>query len=389
MPIPIDPRPLRILIVRVGAMGDVLHAMPAVALLRQWLPDAHIGWAVDPRLAPLLQAHASAVPGSAAMPLVDRIYPVESREWSKHPLAAATGRSILQLRRELRAQQYDLALDLQGSIRSAVIARMCGPRLCIGSDTPCEAPARWLYRQTAAHTRVHVIQQAAEIVQAAIAGSAEEQPALPGTLPKAPLPRDPEAEAWCDATLAGPAAPLVFMAPTAGWGAKRWPVEKFAALARELAGRGCRVLINATPPAPDTVAEQVVTLANSPGSDTTANPVSGRPAARLFPVTSLEMALPQLIALLRRADLVIAGDSGPLHLAAALGRPVVALFGPTDPARNGPFATRSRVLRHPSSVTDHRRHSQTEAGLARISVEEVRTAALDLLRPEERSTLEM
>jgi heptosyltransferase-1 len=88
----------------------------------------------------------------------------------------------------------------------------------------------------------------------------------------------------------------------------------------------------------------------------------------------------ELIALVRRAALVIAGDTGPLHLAAALGRPVVGLYGPTDPARTGPYATQSRVLRHAESQTDHSRRTDTEEGLMQITVDEVAGAALELLR---------
>ena len=88
----------------------------------------------------------------------------------------------------------------------------------------------------------------------------------------------------------------------------------------------------------------------------------------------------QLIALTRCASIVVAGDTGPLHLAAALGRPVIALFGPTDPARNGPYGTPSRVLRHPSSQKDHTRHAETEEGLMQITAAEVSAAAFDLLR---------
>ena len=93
-------------------------------------------------------------------------------------------------------------------------------------------------------------------------------------------------------------------------------------------------------------------------------------------------SLAELIALMRRASLVIAGDTGPLHLAAALEIPVVGLFGPTDPVRNGPYGTPSRILRHPSSERDHSRHPETEQGLMQITTDEVTTAALELLNIE-------
>jgi heptosyltransferase-1 len=197
------------------------------------------------------------------------------------------------------------------------------------------------------------VEHAAEIVSAALGHTLVPVPPL--------LPVDPEAEAWCETLLLGrPSGPLVLLAPTAGWGAKEWPAVRYGAVAKALTAQGCTVLVNASPVGVDAVANMVV--AASGGS-----------------TTAVACTLPQLTALLRRTSLVIVGDSGPLHLAAALQVPVVGIFGPTDPARNGPWGARSRVLRHSSSVTDHRRHREPEAGLLHITVDEVIAAADDLL----------
>jgi heptosyltransferase-1 len=346
---------LRILIVRVGAMGDVLHAMPAVAALRAAVPDAEIGWAIEPKWAPLLRASKDALPLSPAMPLVDRVHLVPTKEWSKKPFSRATLRSVLALRRELREQHYDIAIDLQGSIRSAVIARMSAARRVVGSATTRESQARWLYSQSVGLQRAHVVEQAAEIVSAVLGTAIQ--------CTTASLPIDPAAEQWCDALLMGrPAGPLVVLAPTAGWGAKEWPAARYGAVAKALAAHGCTVLVNASPVGVDAVANLVV--ADSSG------------AANAVPCT-----LPQLTALLRQASLLIAGDSGPLHLAAALGVSVVSIFGPTDPVRTGPWGSPSRVLRHATSITDHRRHREPEAGMLQIGVDEVVEAAESLLSP--------
>ena len=157
-------------------------------------------------------------------------------------------------------------------------------------------------------------------------------------------------------------ARVVVIAPSAGWGAKEWPVERFGKVAARLSLAGLRVLVNADGSGNEK-AEAVVRASGG--------------AAVAVPCTIAE-----LIALLRRASLFVGGDTGPMHLADALGVPVVALFGPTDPARNGPYgdAARVRVLRRGESVTDHRRHRETEIGLGRISVDEVMEAALELLR---------
>jgi heptosyltransferase-1 len=343
----------RILIVRVGAMGDVLHGMPAVAALRAALPHAYIAWAVEQRWAPLLQTSPTATPLSAAMPLVDRVHLVSAKEWSKRPFSIATPRSIAALRRELRAQRYDIAIDMQGTIRSSVIAKMSGAHSVIGNNHPRESVAKWLYTERVALTKKHVVEHAVELVSHAIG--------MQGWPLSVPLPVDAEAERWAENILT-PHAQTIFLAPTAGWGAKEWPSERFGGLARSLTDRGYRVLVNASPAGNNAVAEKVVAT-------------SGHTAE------AVTCTLPQLIALLRGTRLVIAGDTGPLHLAAALGISVVALFGPTDPERNGPWTSASRVLRNASSITDHRRHAQIEPGLAQITVEEAESAALQLLQP--------
>ncbi len=367
MPSPDNPR---ILIVRIGAMGDILHALPAIAQLRAHLPSAFLGWAIEPRWATLLRTHAGALPHTPAMPLVDYLHEVPTRAWSKHPLSKATASSILALRRDLRTTRYDMAIDLQGSIRSAVLARLSGAPRILGPADPRETPARWLYRTRIPTPATHVIDQARELVQAALA-TFPLTPHVPRTASSLPL--DPAAEVWATEALqrapaAGEHSRTILLAPTAGWGAKQWPTANFAELAATLATRGHRILLNATPPLPDPTAQSVQDEARKL-----------LPPALHHHIQTIAATLPQLIALLRRVDLVIAGDTGPLHLAAALGIPVVALFGPTDPARTGPQSPNAITLRDPASRTDHRRHPATEAGLARIRVDTVLHAATTLL----------
>jgi heptosyltransferase-1 len=176
---------------------------------------------------------------------------------------------------------------------------------------------------------------------------------------KVTLPVDPAAEQWCDALLAGVGERFVLVSPAAGWGAKQWPAERYGAVAAALARAGFRTLVNAAS-SEDAVGKRVVETSEG--------------AAMLVPCS-----VGQMIALVRRASVVIAGDTGPLHLAAALERPVIGLFGPTDPARNGPYGTVSRVLRHESSKNDHSRHQETERGLMQITTGEVVETALELL----------
>jgi heptosyltransferase-1 len=336
-------------------MGDVLHAMPAVAALRAAHPDWFIGWVIEPRWLPLLQASGEYAGCSATMPLVDKTYLAATREWKKRPLAPKTLGDIAALWRELRSERFDLCVDMQGSIRSAAIGRMAKAKLFTGPAHPREAPARWFYGQRVETSSPHVVEQGCEILEAA-AGELI-RPA------RVELPVDARAEASCKARLAqwtDASRGLVLLAPGAGWGAKQWPAERYGEVAAALAEAGYRVLVNAYS-MEDPLALTVVRASGG--------------SANVFPCDMAE-----LIALTRQVNLVIAGDTGPLHLAAVLERPVVALFGPTDPARNGPYGTPSRVLRHGEARRDHRRRTEPEAALLAISVDEVVAAALELLK---------
>jgi len=342
---------LRVLIVRLGAMGDILHALPAVAALRQAHPKWYLGWAVEPRWRALLCGDGG------EMPLVDRAHLVQAKDWARAPLRGETWREIGALRHGLRAEQYELCIDLQGAVRSALTGRLAGTPRMIGEDRPREWAARWLFKQRVATKGVHMIEQAVEVCAAA-AGE-RLSPILP------PLPVNREAELWADGVLRGAShRPVVLLSPGAGWGAKRWPAERYGAVAAELHAQGCMVLVNAGPEEQAIAAEVVRASA-------------GVVQAPEF--TTPDSTLERLIAVIRRVSLVIAGDTGPLHLACALGKPVVGIYGPTDPSRNGPFGVPFRVLRHPESKRDHTRHAEPEAGLLTITPEQVADAAKDLL----------
>ncbi len=347
------------MIVRLGAMGDILHALPAVSALRAAHPDWFLGWAVEPQWRALLAADCAGEDdaGTPLQPLVNRLHLVPAKQWARHPLHRGTLRAILSTRSALRGTGYDAALDLQGAVRSALIARLARPARLLGEAAPREPAARWLFSERVPSAGVHVMEQAADVVRA-LAGDA-----LPLTLPL--LPHDATAAHWCDQAGAGThLRPIVMLHPGAGWGAKRWPTERYAQVGIALARQtGCRIVINAGPGE----TELGVALASYLR-------ILGTEPLLLSPT------LGQLIELTRRASLAIGGDTGPLHLAAALGKPTVGIFGPTDPARNGPFHGDFAVLRDPESRRDHTRHHAPEAGLLRIWPEPVIEAALALWR---------
>jgi heptosyltransferase-1 len=347
-----------LLVVRLSAMGDILHALPAVTALRQAHPDWVIDWVVEPRWSALLAAEGSTgrlTVENSAQPLVDHLHFAATKQWRKAPFSRQTLHEFKALRSALRAARYDAVIDLQGSIRSALVARLSGCRRLIGEAEPRERAARWLFNKRVVTQGVHVIEQDVELASA-IAGDELK-------LVEPWLPVDPDAERWVDEILppaSGQSAVLIN--PGAGWGAKRWPVERYAIVAQSFIARGFRVLVNAGP-GEEPLAEE---LCRQTGG-----------AATPLPCT-----LAQLIALTRRIALAIAGDTGPLHLACALGRPVVGIYGPTDPSRNGPFGTQFKVLRSPESRRDHTRRTATEAGLLTIQPADVLRAADALLYPE-------
>jgi len=349
--LPTENQQLRVLILRLGAMGDILHALPAVTALRVKHPGWFIGWAVEPQWRGLLAAEGAAIRGMS-MPIVDQLHIVPAKEWGRHPISARTIKQIRQTRHELRAAQYDVCVDLQGAVRSAVIGKWAHPRRLVGEQKPREWAARYLFDEHVPTQGAHVIEQAVEV------GNAVVHEELPTMLPW--LPASECAERYCDAQLAAfNGKSVVILNPGAGWGAKRWPAERYGEVARMFAEKGYGVVINSGP-VEEALAKEV-------------NAASGNAALVLSP------ALDELIALTRRTSLVIAGDTGPLHLASALGKPVVGIFGPTDPARNGPFGGNFRVLRHPESKRDHSRRAEPEAGLLTISSSEVWSAAMELL----------
>lgn len=346
---------VRILIVRLGAMGDILHALPAVTALRAALPECRMGWAVEPQWGALLRAataDAETVRGPQ-MPVVDQLHWVPAKRWARAPLRAAMSGEIAALRHQLRTEQYDICLDLQGAVRSAWIGRMAGAARMIGEAEPREKIARWFFSERIRTQGRHVVEQAREVVDAVL------HRALPW-LPAA-LPHDPAAEQFCQQWLEErKVGRFVLMNPGAGWGAKCWPAERYGQVARRLSRMGYATVVNVGP-GEEGLAQQV-----SMASEGDAIPMMG--------------SVGELIACTRRASLFLGGDTGPLHLAAALHRPVVGIFGPTDPARNGPFETRARVLRHPESKRDHARRKAPEAGLLTVQVEDVLQAIQEVLQ---------
>jgi len=341
-------------IVRLGSMGDIFHTLPAAFALRHAFPDATLGWIVEERWAELLctLAEPRCGPRSPSRPLVDCVHAVNTKQWRSSLLSLQTWERIAATFSELRAQNYAVAVDFQGALKSALCARWSGAPTIYGFAQPRENVASMFYTTVAIARGTHIVEQNLSLAEA-VAGR-------PLQLPPVQCPRDESAERYCEDWLRRERIrDFVMLNPGAGWGAKQWPAERYGQVAKQLHGNSLVSLINAGPGEQD--------LARTAEA-------AGGGAVRI-----LGCSLSQLIAFTRRARLFIGGDTGPLHMAAALGIPAVGIFGPTNPARNGPFGTRSIVLRSASSTTTHTRRAAPDSGLLEIGVDQVVAAARQLV----------
>jgi len=344
----------RLLIVRLSAMGDVIHTLPAVQALRDAFPHAHIGWLIEERWAELLCANGTPRrgPRSSLRPLVDEVHTVRLKDWKESFFSLSTLQQIATVWNDVRAAGYDVAVDLQGAMRSAVLARWSGARVVCGAAESRESPASLWYTRKVVTRGRHVIEQNVSVAEALIGRRVE--------VPRAEVPCDLKSEERVDKQLREfSAGEFAVLNPGAGWGAKRWPAERYGEVARGLAKLGVRSILNYGPGE-----EELVRAAEA---------ASGGNAR------AIRCTVGELIALMRRARLFVGGDTGPLHLAAALRLPVVAIYGPTDPARNGPYGTRSVVLRSAASVTSHARRNEAEEGMLGIGSNAVVEAARGVL----------
>ncbi len=338
------PPPNSVLLIRFGAMGDILHTLPAAAHLRRTLPNARIVWAVEPRWAPLLADNSS----------IDEIRLFPLKAWRKRFLQPSAWGEFRAALGALRAERFDLALDFQGLIKSAATAwaaRATRREGFLPAELREPLAARCYTRGVAVNRR-HVVDKNLALARGAVGG--ESRPA------EFPLPLG---------RVSGklPSGEFLLASPFAGWRSKEWPLPRYAELA-VLAWRERRLPL-VLDCAPQQSAEVEALAAQAPEGAIRAHPSS----------------LDELIGATRRARAVIGVDSGPMHLAAALGAPGVALFGPTDPARNGPYGQSLRVLRRAGQPTSYKRESTYSPGLAQLSADEVWEALserLDATRPQ-------
>jgi lipopolysaccharide heptosyltransferase I len=337
------PHGARVLIVRMGALGDIVHALPVLAALRAARPDVAVDWLVDARYDGVL-----ALAEGLSHRIVVR---AETSGANAHATAFAGAGGMWPALRFLRRRAYAAALDLQGLIKSAVFARASGARRVIGfaRDALREPAAAWCYgERVAVDDRGHVVFKnlaAARALGVAAAGVA--------------FPWQPVTSAIVDAVAATPrvrgASGFVLLNPGAAWENKRWPPERFGALAAGIADRHALASVVTWGPGERDRADAVVAASHGQA------------------IASPPTALGDMLALGRAARLCVSGDTGPLHLAASVGTPIVGLFGPTRPERNGPWDPRDEsVSRAGECVCFHKRRCLRGAPcIERIDVADV------------------
>lgn len=311
--------PGRILVIRLGSMGDVIHTLPAAATLKHSFPAASLCWAIDPRWACLLEDNT----------FVDEIIPLDRRSL----------RGILESFRRLRVGKFSLVVDFQGLIKSALAASVARASCIYGfhQSQAREPLAALFYSHRVKTQAAHVVDRNLELASATGASAVVKAFPIPAGTAEGELPGED----------------FVLASPLAGWPAKQWPLENYVRLATLLKQRlGLPLVLNGAPGA--------APLLNS------------LPGVRIH-----LSSIPGLIHATRRALAVVGIDSGPLHLAAALQKPGVALYGPTDPARNGPYGGSFTVIRSPEAVTSYKRGRQISPSMQAIPPELVFEAVED------------
>ena len=337
----------KILIVRLSSLGDIVHTIPAQQQIRGHLPKTEIHWLTQPPYDSLLRHTAG----------ITRVWLADTRNWRKRiNVLAEIGGLITSLRR----QGFDLALDFQGLMKSALLARLSGACQVVGfaPNRFTEPGAAWFYSTKVPGEnggRRHVIEVNLELAR--LLGCSEAaNPLIPLRIPQ-------EAAQYVKTQLSrlGIDHPIL-ISPGAGWETKLWKAENYAHLCSEIHHRlGLPVVLNYGP-GEENLIEQV------------------RAAAAPAPIDTFSTDILELAALCQQSRLLIGGDTGPLHLAVALGTPTVAIMGPTSPWRNGPFNPDDKVLKRDSSGPDSYKRTGDQLTCTDIPVRDVFDAVVQRLK---------
>lgn len=303
---------MRILMVRLSSIGDLVHTLPALSALRRRFPDATIDWLVEAKHKDVLLSN----------PDVSELIEVDTFRWRKRLHSPATWKEIAATVREIRKRDYDVVLDLQGTIKSSVAGWLAKSERFVGFATGAlkEKAASLLYREKigvngAPH---HIIDRHLRLLTALDIDTKERRfpIVVPDEMERAAVEKLAELEL----------SDYAILNPGASWATKRWEPEKFGALAVAIGNELELTSLVIWGPGEETIARRIIETSGG--------------IAKLAPPTGVRDVIPYI----RRARLFVSGDTGPMHVASALGVPVVGVFGPTDPARNGPFGVGDEVV---------------------------------------------
>jgi heptosyltransferase-1 len=365
---------VNILIVKLSAIGDVIHTLPALAALRRRYPDADITWVVEEAAADLLTDH----------PHLDRVLISRRKTWLRDLRRGQIASPLREMRaflRELRSRPYDLVIDFHGLFKSAVIVLVSGGKRKLGYDSMQEGSGLFYNEKIPEAMEKHAVDRYLDFVRY-LEGNCGETPCLVeapefaiaiggGDIGYRTALQDELSEGIEAAGSRGNGTEsggrrkakrrFVAVSPVAFWETKLWEDNKFAELGDRIRQElGIGVILTGGEAGPlEKIKARMKTVAVNLGGQTT---------------------LRELASLYRDASLVITTDSGPMHLAAAVGTPVVALFGPTDPTRTGPYGRGHRIIRYGLSCSPcFRKHCKTPLCMTKITVEDVFTAVKEIL----------
>jgi lipopolysaccharide heptosyltransferase I len=328
---------VNILIVKLSSIGDIVHTLPALAQLRRAFPEAHISWVVERAMADLLREN----------PMLDEILEVDTRTWRRQWLHPTTWTEIRAALARLRRRRYDLGFDFQGLMKSGIVLWLSGAERRIGFEAAAlkeRASRIFLTEMVAVPAEGHVIERNLALVRHVVGGDG------PPPVYEFPLAISEGDRRVVEEQLeALDIGDFALLNPGGGWAAKRWAPEKYGAIADFLWERYGWVSL----------------VPFGPGEAALAQAVAR--AARWGKAIPFPCTLKQLAVLADRARLFLGGDTGPLHLAAARGTPIVALYGPTSARRNGPFHPDDQVVER-TPASGHRYYSRRERDVGTLDI---------------------
>ena len=335
-----------ILVVKLSAIGDVIHALPVSYAIKETFPDAHLTWVVEPPAYGILEGN----------PCIDEILVFEKKKFKS---IGGFLKHIGPFRAKLQSRRYDAALDLQGLFKSAAIAWLSGAPLRLGTCNMREGSDRISRPVVGPHAQGHIVERYLDVARAL--GCSVEQVKFPVEISA----RDADlAERILQQAGANPQVPYVVLAVGANWPNKRWPATSYAHICDWLYNQHIIPVLIGGGPVDEQLAGEILSAAEIPPVD-----LVGR--------TSLK----QLAALIQRARLTIGGDTGPVHLSAGLGTKTIMLMGPTDANRNGPYGQQQNAIEadRPCRYCWKRACPKGLDCLARIRVEQVEEKIREVL----------